>query len=113
VRQQRVAANWTFPLPTSTHYGVVKLTYPEAIIRHRGGRAAPHSSLMRPVRSCPSILRKIHKAVLICQPCEASTCSYPSVLHMLDAAGHSPSHVVQAVGVQRTVVRTWARPFLA
>ena len=29
------------------------------------------------------------------------------------AAGHSPSHVAQAVGVQRSVVRKWARRFLA
>ena len=32
---------------------------------------------------------------------------------LLLAAGHSQSHVAQAVGVQRTVVRTWARRFLA
>src|SRR6266542_1261651 len=32
---------------------------------------------------------------------------------LLVAAGHSPSHVAQAVGVQRTVVRQWARRFLA
>jgi winged helix-turn helix protein len=29
------------------------------------------------------------------------------------AAGHSHSHVAQVVGVQRTVVRKWARRFLA
>src|SRR5215207_10784111 len=32
---------------------------------------------------------------------------------LLLAAGHSHSHVAQAVGVQRTVVRKWARRFLA
>jgi hypothetical protein len=32
---------------------------------------------------------------------------------LLLAAGHSPSQVAQAVGVQRTVVRQWARRFLA
>ena len=32
---------------------------------------------------------------------------------LLLAAGHSHSHVAQAVGVQRTVVRQWARRFLA
>jgi Helix-turn-helix domain len=32
---------------------------------------------------------------------------------LLLAAGHSQSHVAQAVGVQRTVVRKWARRFLA
>ena len=34
-------------------------------------------------------------------------------LILLLAAGHSQSHVAQAVGVQRTVVRKWARRFLA
>jgi hypothetical protein len=29
------------------------------------------------------------------------------------ADGHSHTHVAQAVGIQRTVVRTWARRFLA
>ena len=32
---------------------------------------------------------------------------------LLLAAGHSHSHVAEAVGVQRTVVRKWARRFLA
>jgi Winged helix-turn helix len=32
---------------------------------------------------------------------------------LLLAAGHSHSHVAQTVGVQRTVVRKWARRFLA
>jgi hypothetical protein len=32
---------------------------------------------------------------------------------LLLAAGHSQSHVAQAVGVQRMVVRKWARRFLA
>ena len=32
---------------------------------------------------------------------------------LLLAAGHSQSHVAQAVDVQRTVVRKWARRFLA
>ena len=32
---------------------------------------------------------------------------------LLVAAGHSHSHVALAVGVQRTVVRKWARRFLA
>jgi hypothetical protein len=32
---------------------------------------------------------------------------------LLLAAGHSHAHVAQAVGVQRTVGRTWARRFLA
>jgi hypothetical protein len=32
---------------------------------------------------------------------------------LLVAAGYSHSHVAQAVGVQRTVVRKWARQFLA
>ena len=32
---------------------------------------------------------------------------------LLLAAGHSHSYVAQAVGVQRTVVRKWARRFLA
>ena len=32
---------------------------------------------------------------------------------LLLAAGQSQSHVAQAVGVQRTVVRKWARRFLA
>jgi hypothetical protein len=32
---------------------------------------------------------------------------------LLLAAGHAHSHVAQAVGVQRTVVRTWARRVLA
>ncbi|MGH8066347.1 MAG: helix-turn-helix domain-containing protein [Candidatus Entotheonellia bacterium] len=32
---------------------------------------------------------------------------------LLVAAGYSHSHVAQAVGVQRTVVRQWARRFLA
>lgn len=32
---------------------------------------------------------------------------------LLLAAGYSHSHVAQAVGVQRTVVRKWARRFLA
>ncbi len=32
---------------------------------------------------------------------------------LLLAAGHSHSHVAQAVGVQRTVVRQWAGRFLA
>lgn len=32
---------------------------------------------------------------------------------LLLAAGHSQSHVAQAVGIQRTVVRKWARRFLA
>ena len=32
---------------------------------------------------------------------------------LLLAAGHSQFHVAQAVGVQRTVVRKWARRFLA
>lgn len=32
---------------------------------------------------------------------------------LLLAAGHSHSHVAQAIGVQRTVVRKWARRFLA
>jgi hypothetical protein len=32
---------------------------------------------------------------------------------LLVAAGHSQSHVAQAVGIQRTVVRKWARRFLA
>jgi Winged helix-turn helix len=32
---------------------------------------------------------------------------------LLLAAGHSHSHAAQAVGVQRTVVRKWARRFLA
>ena len=32
---------------------------------------------------------------------------------LLLAAGHSHTHVAQAVGVQRTVVRKWARRFLA
>ena len=32
---------------------------------------------------------------------------------LLLAAGHSHSHVAQAVGVQRTVVRKWARRFVA
>ena len=32
---------------------------------------------------------------------------------LLLATGHSHSHVAQAVGVQRTVVRTWARRVLA
>jgi hypothetical protein len=31
---------------------------------------------------------------------------------LLVAAGHSHSHVAQAVGVQRTVVRQWARRLL-
>jgi hypothetical protein len=31
---------------------------------------------------------------------------------LLVAAGHSHAHVAQAVGVQRTVVRKWARRFL-
>jgi Helix-turn-helix domain len=32
---------------------------------------------------------------------------------LLLAAGHSQSYVAQAVGVQRTVIRKWARRFLA
>jgi predicted RNA polymerase sigma factor len=32
---------------------------------------------------------------------------------LLLAAGHSHSHVAQAVGVQRTIVRKWGRRFLA
>jgi Winged helix-turn helix len=32
---------------------------------------------------------------------------------LLLAAGHSPSSVAQVVGIQRTVVRKWARRFLA
>jgi hypothetical protein len=32
---------------------------------------------------------------------------------LLLAAGHAHSHVAQAIGVQRTVVRKWARRFLA
>src|SRR5919198_1327301 len=32
---------------------------------------------------------------------------------LLLAAGYSQTHVAQAVGVQRTVVRKWARRFLA
>jgi hypothetical protein len=34
-------------------------------------------------------------------------------IRLLRAAGHSHAHVAQAVGVQRTVGRTWARRFLA